>query len=207
MNRKFLFALGAVFFLFFVGFSYLVAKHLFTQFDFNATVKLQNHIARRFDTFFSSFSLFGSAEVVTVFLLIIVLLRRKLKSIFIFLTYAMGFFFELFGKIFVRHPGPPYMFFRYNIPFDFPSSYVKPGSSYPSGHSTRTLFISVLLFFIIAKNKKLNSTMKIILSGLVILFDIIMLVSRVYLGEHWTTDVIGGGFLGTSLGLMSLIAF
>lgn len=204
MNKKNLFALGILVFLIFVFVSYLVQKNLFTQFDFDNTVKLQNHLSRKFDTPFSVFSLLGSTEVITIFLIILVLVRRKLKTAFVLAGYAMGFFFELFGKIFVRHPGPPYLFFRYDIPFDFPSSYVKPGSSYPSGHSTRTTFISVLLVFIIWKSKKLSSHQKILLSTLVILFDITMLLSRVYLGEHWTSDVIGGGLLGASLAMVSL---
>lgn len=205
MNKKNLFALGILVFLIFVFLSYLVQKNLFTQLDFNNTVKLQDHLSRRFDTPFSVFSLLGSAEVSTIFLLAIIIARRKLKTFFVFGGYAMGLFFELFGKIFVKHPGPPYLFFRYDIPFDFPSSYVKPGSSYPSGHSTRTTFISVLLLLIIWKSKKLSNSQKTLFSLLVISFDVIMLLSRVYLGEHWTTDVVGGGLLGASLAMISFM--
>lgn len=207
MNKRNLFLLGILVFLFFIFFSYLVQKDLFTQIDFDNTVKLQDKISRRFDTSFSALSLVGSFEISTLFLLFLVVLRRKIKTVLIFLLYFLAIFLELFGKLYVDHPGPPYLFFRNNIPFNFPSSYVRPGSSYPSGHSIRTLFISTILLFLIGKSERLSGIQKILFISLVALFDVMMLVSRVYLGEHWTSDVIGGGLLGASLGFVSLVAF
>ncbi len=203
MNKKKLLSIGILVFLVFVCLSYLIHKDFFTQFDFNTTVRIQDKISKRFDTFFSVFTLLGSAEVVTLFLIFVVILR-KLKIISIFVSYFLGLVIELYGKIFVFHPGPPHMFFRYDIPFDFPSSYVKPGSSFPSGHSMRTAFISVIILFLISRSKKLTPFNKKILYSTIVLIDIIMFISRVYLGEHWISDVIGGGLLGYSLGFLSL---
>src|SRR3989344_4902212 len=196
MNNKKLFSIGVLVFLSFVFFSYLVHRDLFAQLDFDNTVKLQDRISRRLDTPFSTLSLLGSFEILSLLLLFLVVIRKKISGIFVFVPYITAIFIELYGKIFVIHPGPPYLFFRNDIPFNFPSSYIQPGSSYPSGHSTRTLFISVVLIFMIGNSKRLSSFQKAIFISLVLLFDIAILVSRVYLGEHWTSDVVGGALLG-----------
>lgn len=205
MNKKFLAGAGVAVVIVFVFFSYLVHKDLFTSLDFNTTVKLQDSIPRLFDSFFSSFSLLGSVEVTTITLLILIALRKKIQSFGVLIFYGIALGIELFGKIFVNHPNPPFRFFRYDIDFNFPSSYVQTGSSFPSGHSMRTAFLAVLIIFFIWRLRKARKEAKYLMSFGILLIVLIMLVSRVYLGEHWMTDVIGGFLLGSGFSTISLI--
>ncbi|MDO8269102.1 MAG: phosphatase PAP2 family protein [Candidatus Levybacteria bacterium] len=193
-------------FFLFMLLTFLVRSDILRSFDFNTTVRLQDDIPIRFDDFFSFLSVVGRFEFCLSLLLIILFIKRKLLGVIPFALFGFAHIIELVGKSILSQPGPPHMFLRTKeLASNFPGLYIHTGASYPSGHSLRAIFLSTIVIFIIWKTKKLPAFLKYSLISLMGIYAFLMLLSRVSLGEHWTTDVVAGALLGLSFAFLSLL--
>jgi len=195
------------------------------------TVRIQDDIPLRLDGFFSTLSVIGRFEWMVVYLVILLIFKRKiLGGIITFGLFGFAHVLELIGKTILEQPGPPKMFLRAQFG-DFPGLHVFTDASYPSGHSLRIVFFSILLIAAILNiqhikiksqkikdavkmnNKQLENMLILFIQNLIplslisifLIFCFIVLISRISLGEHWTTDVIGGGLLGASFAFLSQV--
>ncbi len=95
-------------------------------------------------------------------------------------SYAINFILKM---IFQRTR--PLEFFRVN----------QKGFSFPSGHSMVTMSLYLMIAYILTRNER-NMRKKRIIYGMSIIFVLLMGFSRIYLGVHWPTDVVGGYLVG-----------
>lgn len=186
--------------------------------DFAVTVKVQETIDTSthlrltsfIDTMMTGATFFASPEFTSI---VIILLsgwamydfknkRLRWKIVIIPIAFIVIVIIEIYAKSIVHHPSPPFGMIKHATSI-FPANYINEQFSYPSGHAARAVFLSIItysLFFIhtsLIFRKKWHSIVVVGLIGYVMLAGL----SRVYLGHHWFSDVVGGAFLACSLAL------
>lgn len=102
--------------------------------------------------------------------------RDGIVPLFIVLTIAI----EAFLKIVVPHPPPPSDVAR-TVEL-LPSLHVPFANSFPSGHVARITFLSAIV--------------RGVPTWVRVAAVVLMIASRLYLGEHWLSDCLGGLALG-----------
>lgn len=178
---------------------------MWTQLDFDTTVKLQDRIPRSFDDEFSSFSLLGSAEItvgIALVMAFLAILRLKFWAFVGWLLIVPATTAEIFGKLVLYHPGTPVFMHRSVIETHLPSFYIHTNFSYPSGHVARTYFL-ITVFILLVMFSSMNLFVKFIILSALVGLAFFMALTRIYLGEHWFSDVVGGAILGVAFGVLA----
>jgi undecaprenyl-diphosphatase len=124
--------------------------------------------------------------------------KHRKAALYLFFSTGIGVGISTLLKIIVARPRPSTelvnVFVRHN---DF---------SFPSTHTTIFAIVFGFLFYYLTihnKNNPYNKLIRLLLSILIISVGI----SRIYLGAHWLSDVVGGYLLGFTVLIISLKQF
>lgn len=130
-------------------------------------------------------SYLGSALTLIVLSIgFVFLLKDKRDSKYIAINLVLVFFLNRILKSIIARPRPQVL-----------RLVQENGYSFPSGHSMVSMGFYGFLIYLIhikIKNKKIKYPLIILLSTLILLIG----MSRIYLGAHYATDVIGGWIIG-----------
>lgn len=95
-------------------------------------------------------------------------------------------------------------FFYYSPrPEDF--IYFDKSTSFPSGHAAFSMVVYGFIAFILAEG--MSKDFRRIPYALSTIVIILVMLSRIYLGAHWLSDVLGSFFLGATILLVAIISY
>ena len=144
--------------------------------------------------FFTFITDFGDTLWIGIFIIIAFLILRNKRSRKLLIgTMAVETVLNLLLKYFFSRERP-----------GFPHLVEATGYSFPSGHMMATTSFSFLMIYFIWESN-LSKTCKILFTIFLILFTLLIGLSRIYLGVHYTCDVIGAFCI--SLSVLSFCIF
>ncbi|SHK34889.1 phosphatase PAP2 family protein [Chryseobacterium polytrichastri] len=162
--------------------------------DIHISKEIQENQSLRLNNFMIWISWFGRTSISVVLVislsLALLLLQFKREAILLLSTLFSGVV-GLFFKVLINRPRPSAKLVTLLEDTKF--------QSFPSGHVLfYTVFFGSLILMVMNTNK-LNKTVKVILTLICLVMIVVGAISRVYLGAHWFTDVLGGFVLGCIL--------
>ena len=180
-----------------------VAKQATRPLDLAVTSAVQSLASERLDYVMYFFTLIGSIEFSCFALLVVCwYFYRKYAwpGIFLYLFFFMALSgVEFIWKYVVTYTGPGPEFDR--NPFHWSFIMVHTPYSFPSGHTFRSVYLFGIWYQRL--NQKLMPPKERALFQKIVIFLLILGVggSRIYLGDHWLSDVAGGCLLA-AVGLL-----
>lgn len=111
-------------------------------------------------------------------------------------AWLFGTAVEVIFKLLIHQPAIPREFI---ITSNYPLTSVTMPGSFPSGHAIRTGFLFAFLAVLLWNG---GGLVRRVMAALLMAVAVIACYARVYMGQHWTSDVVAGGILGVAIALL-----
>jgi membrane-associated phospholipid phosphatase len=174
----------------FAGLAALVSTGQTDRFDRAVLLWVNLHATPRLNGFAVEISALGSAYVTAILVLIALALlwgtRHRWSAVLLCTAVSGGWVLNRLLKLFFDRPRPE--LFEWRVPY-------AGASSYPSGHSTTAMVVYATLAYLVIRLEPSRAARRITL----LIFGAVVLMvgmSRVYIGVHYPSDVIGGYLVG-----------
>ncbi len=173
----------------FIGLIILIKLNLTNSFDnyiyHLVTFKMNNVI----NCLFKTITFFGSTLFIVLlvifFLAFFIIRKEKKKGYLVAGTLIISTVLNNVIKIIVRRARPTVLALVTETTFSF-----------PSGHMMASVSMYGILLYLVLKSS-INKKIKIILAIILSILPILVGISRIYLGAHFATDIIGAMILST----------
>ena len=173
----------------------LVKTNSFPQIDSFVYTHISNFITPVNTAIFKFFSFFGSEIFIIILcLLVLFLFKKKSRGIGFTFILLLSTLFNQGLKLIVGRERP-----------DINQLVTESSYSFPSGHTMIITTIVGLFIFYLWNNKKGSRTKKIVITIILTIIAFLVMLSRIYLGVHYFSDIIGG--ITASLLLLAIVYY
>jgi len=175
----------------FVILTILVKTNLIEAFDNYFYSLITFKINDSFTNIYKVITFLGSTEFIVFlflfFLILFIILKRKNTGLIISGVLIISTIINNLIKIIIMRARPEVLTFVEEHSYSF-----------PSGHTMASVSMYGILLYLVLKSK-MNSKLKILLSSILSMLPIFVALSRVYLGAHFMSDVIGAFIVSITL--------
>jgi membrane-associated phospholipid phosphatase len=159
-------------------------RHKIEHFDMTIITFVQSWISPDLTAMMKGTTFFGSPQWITTCVIVVTLLlwlkKERLYALFFALTVSLGSEFNYLLKQIFERKRP-----------DIQPLIHEKGFSFPSGHSMASFVMYGALAYLLFELLD-HKPAKLIVAAVACLFILLIGISRIYLGVHYPSDVIGG---------------